>query len=347
MLYISYIMLDEGAGVLAQEWQGAVVPEPAQRKQKGLVMEEIRESRGWLVGRVAVLATAALMGVGGLAVIYTNANPPEAKPAIWRVSDADSRIYLFGTMHLLPAGTKWQTPGFTEAMKDAEVTVTEADAESPGAQATIMALVQQHGMNPPGQTLSGVLGEERFKRFAELAKGLGIPAEPLQPMRPWLAMLTVSVAVIQKAGFDPASGVDKAVTVQAKAEGDKILHLETAEAQIKALMSLEGPDMLSNFDLTVEQSADFTKQIERMLVAWRTGDMKALDQVMFDEMRARAPKVFEKLLIERNRNWVPQIVKWLADRQDYFVAVGAGHLTGKGSVIEMLEQKGLKVERIQ
>jgi len=266
---------------------------------------------------------------------------------MWRVSDADSQIYLFGTFHLLPKSATWTTPAYKAAMAQAKITVVECDTASAYAKSTIGALVLERGMNPSYETLRDVVGSERFAKLAELGERYGVNKRSLQRMRPWLATMSVSLAAMTAAGFNRGLGVERVVLADAKAEGDKFAFLETVEMQIMSLASLDGPDMLANVDLTIAQLGNFKEEMEPMLAAWLKGDLAALDRLSSDDMRRTAPNVYKAVLVDRNTNWTKIIERWVAQKGDYFIAVGAAHLTGKDSVIAMLQKKGLKVERIQ
>lgn len=270
-----------------------------------------------------------------------------ATPAMWRVSDADSEIILFGTMHLLPADLEWRTEAFETQMSDAPVTYLEADAMSPEAVESIRALVAQYGTNPPGETLSSVLGEERAANFKTMLDAYGVPMDALEPYRPWFALLNVAQVAYAKAGFNPAAGVDAAVLGQANAEGDEIRYLESAEDQILALATLDDEEMLANFDASVDEFLNLDQQIADLLAAWSAGDVVALEETIIDEIRAEAPGAYEALFTARNRNWTAQIVEMMAGEGEIFIAVGAGHLIGAESVIAMLSEEGIEAERIQ
>lgn len=275
------------------------------------------------------------------------AAPKSGAPAMWRVTDGDSRIYLFGTFHLLPKGVTWTTPAYKTAMADAEITVVEVDTTSSYAKSTMSALVYERGVNPSYETLSDILGAARFAKLAAVAERYGLSPKSLQPMRPWLATLSVSAAALNAAGFDRGFGVERAVLADAKAEDDMVAFLETVEGQIKALAAFDGPDMLANVDLTITQLNTFNETMPPMLAAWLKGDVATLDRLSSDDMRRTAPGAYKAMLVDRNRNWIPMIEHWLAKKSDYFIAVGAAHLVGRDSVIAMLQKKGLKVERIQ
>lgn len=273
--------------------------------------------------------------------------PSGSGPAMWLVSDEDSDIYLFGTFHLLPATLQWTTPAFDEAMERTATTMTEVDTKSPAAQAKMTALVRQLGLNPPGVTLSSTLGPERAARLGELAVKYDVPIETLEPLKPWLAMIGLSVTIMQKEGFDADSGAEATILGRAATEGDGVAYLESAEYQIRALASLDEKEIIGDFDSSLDQLGDFDAYARRVVNAWRSGDVGALEEETLAPMRDMAPGAFRTLITDRNRNWVAEIDEILAGEGDYFIAVGAGHLIGEGSVVDMLEEKGYAVRRVQ
>lgn len=271
----------------------------------------------------------------------------EKGPAMWAVKDADSTIYLFGTFHILPPGTEWSTSAFDKAMAETRITLTEVDTKSTAAQKTMTSLVMELGFNPAGVTLSGTLGAERAARFQEILKRYQLPLQAFEQMKPWLAMISLSVAVMQAEGFSEESGVEGAVLARAASEGDRIAHLESAEYQVRALASLDEREILADFDTSLEDFEKFDVYAASVLGAWKNGDIAKLEAETFADMREKAPKAFQTLITDRNLNWVREIETMMAGDDDYFIAVGAGHLIGEGSVVDLLTEKGYSVERVQ
>ncbi|MEL6789094.1 MAG: TraB/GumN family protein [Pseudomonadota bacterium] len=268
-------------------------------------------------------------------------------PAMWRMADADSEIYLFGTFHLLPAGLQWTTPTFDAAMLETEITFTEADNESPEAVQAIQSAVQRLGLNPPGVTLSSTLGPERAAEFAAVAQQYGVPAAQLEPLRPWLAILSLTQVAFQQAGYDPQAGAETTILARANSEMDTLGHFETAVSQIEALASLDMIGEFANTDESLDQLTDFGGFAEQMLAIWQTGDVDRLDAELVGSVRDSSEEAFDIIFKNRNANWVEQIEVMMAGEGDYFLAVGAGHLVGKDSVVDMLRSRGYTVTRVQ
>jgi uncharacterized protein YbaP (TraB family) len=282
------------------------------------------------------------------AVFATTAVAEEASgPAMWRLTDADSEIYLFGTFHLLPASLNWTTPALDAAMEKTLFTMTEADTDSPAAQQKLASLVRELGLNAPGVTLSSQLGPERAKQFGLISERYGIPMAALEPMKPWLALISLSVGIMQSQGFSADAGAEEIIQKKAATQKDKLAYLETAEFQLRALAGLTNEEWLADFERGLAQMADFEGFSNRTLEAWRTGDLDSIEEEMIGPMKTAAPSAYKALIVDRNADWVGQIEKIMAGSDDYFIAVGAGHFMGEDGVVEMLKRKGYAVERVQ
>jgi hypothetical protein len=296
-----------------------------------------------LLRNCVALAISALIA----APVYAEAPAKEVGPAMWVISDADTKIYLFGTFHLLPKGVTWETEAYRKAMAETAVSAIEVDTESTYARSTVNTLLLERGLSPSWQTLRGVLGAERYAKLAGVAKQYGLTLAKVERYRPWLVMFMIEIEVMQANGFRRDLGVERNVLKRALAEGDKILTMETPEAQVKALATLDSQEALDGFDVAMADLADFRKVIDPMLTAWRTGDVKTIDQSFGAEMRKSAPAAYRALIVNRNANWVDRLSGWMKGKGTYFVAVGAAHLAGPDSVVAMLEKRGFKATRVQ
>jgi hypothetical protein len=284
-----------------------------------------------------------------LLALPANAEPPvkETGPAMWVVSDADTRIYLFGTVHLLPKGVTWETEAYRKAMAETTVTAVEVDTESSYARGSFSDLMREHGLNPSWQTLRGALGGERYAKLTDVAKRYGVTLAKMERYRPWFVMMMIDIEVMKANGFSRDLGVERNVIKRALSERDRVLTMETPEAQVKALATLDSQEALEGFDVSLADLANFNGKMEPLLTAWRTGDVETLDKLSCADLRRTAPAAYRALIINRNVNWVDRLSGWLKGKGTYFVAVGAAHLAGPDSVLAMLEKRGFKAIRVQ
>lgn len=261
-------------------------------------------------------------------------------PALWVIKDADSTLYLFGTVHLLRPTTAWGTPRVDAAFDSAEKLVLEIS--NPDDQAAVIPLVQQHGISL-ATPLSSLLTPDEITALDAAAKTLGLSAAQMDPFRPWFAALTLSVAPLAKAGYDPASGVELVLKARAEAAGKTVTGFETIDQQIRILAGFSEADQLDFLRGTLKDFETATVDLDRLVEAWAAGDVKAIETIGVEPMREDGEALYEALLVRRNINWADQIETLLEGSGTVFIAVGAAHLAGDDSVQQVLKGRGVDV----
>jgi hypothetical protein len=283
--------------------------------------------------RSAALA-AALLGIAVAA---------DAKTFAWKATGKGGVVYLVGSVHLLSKDFYPLNPAIDAAYRDADLLVEEVDMAEmldPSAQLGFLS----RGMLPSSTPLDTVVSASTYALVAKRASDLGLPVEPFKLLKPWLVALMLVQVEWQKAGFDPELGLDKHFYDQAKADGKRTEGLETAEYQISRLdgMSMEQQEHLlseSLKDLDAERA-----NMTRLVDAWRAGDAPAVERIVLSELK-QEPLLYQRLLVERNRNWIPKIEALFARPRPAFVVVGAAHLVGPDGLIALLRAKGYTVEQ--
>lgn len=264
------------------------------------------------------------------------------RPALWKVSDADTTLWLFGTVHALPPGIDWFDGKIAQAFEGSRELVTEIVAPDPAA---MQAIVVDKAMLPRGQSLRGTLSADERARYEAVLAAQGLPADAFDRFEPWYAAVGLSTLPLLRDGFASANGVEHALDAQAKSRGLTHVALETAEYQLGLFDSLPAASQRGYLADVVRNLPTMKSQLLAMVEAWQSGDADRLARLINDD--EDDPELLRVLLTERNRNWAD----WLARRLDapgtVFVAVGAGHLAGKGSVQDQLAARGIAVTRVQ
>jgi uncharacterized protein YbaP (TraB family) len=266
-----------------------------------------------------------------------------AHPALWAVKDADTTIYLFGTVHLLPHDTDWHFPALDKALADSQALYVEITDDD---QANMTVLVLRYGIDT-AHPLSDRLtpfDQSRLERAARLADVPGGMAA-LNIMRPWLAALTLTVAPLMKAGLDPAQGVDKQLRAAMEKAGKPVHGLETAEQQIRFLADMPTALQLGLLRSTLRDTDRATVDLKALIDAWKAGDDAAIARLENDTLRREEPQLYQRLLVQRNATWARRIKAMLDRPGTFFVAVGAAHLAGPDSVQAQLARQGIAAER--
>lgn len=268
-----------------------------------------------------------------------------ASPAMWKVADDDTTIYLFGTIHMLPKDTKWRSPAFDRAAGSADSLVVETviDETNPAATvAELFKLAVSEGLPPLAER---VKPEKRKALEAAIAKS-GLPAPLYDKLETWAAAFMLLGVQFKELGLDPNSGVESALKKQFTDGKKPIDQLETNAEQLSFFDKLSEEGQRKFLDGVLEDTGDMKQQFGGMLDSWTRGDVAGIAK-SFNSEFGDAPELVDVLLARRNANWA----RWVQGRLDkpgtVLVAVGAGHLAGDQSVLGMLEKQGVKVTRVQ
>ncbi len=269
----------------------------------------------------------------------------EAGPALWLVKDADTNIYLFGTVHVLKPEMKWQTPAFTRAFSASEVLYQEADV-SESVQQKLAALLPSIAFYADGRTLMDVLNDDDEKEVMEAAEIVGLPPEALTRMKPWFAAIALSQMQMIKTGYRAESGVDPVLTKKANTVGKPIRHFETAEQQLRMLASLPEDSQIQFLVAGSEAIEETPDLLDDLVEDWAEGDVAGIADLMSDEEAVGGRILLERILIDRNQNWAEEIDE-LMEREPgtFMIAIGAAHLAGEDSVVDLLRKQGKQVVR--
>lgn len=291
-----------------------------------------------------LLAPPTMAQTPPAAPVEVVAAPAGSGPGLWVVRDADSAIYLFGTVHVLKPETPWGTDRVDQAFDSADEYWFEiADLAD---QTGVMPVIQARGVSPD-RPLSSLLTAGELADLDAAARTVGATAAQLDPLRPWLASLQLALASIQKAGYVAANGGDHILHARAAATGKPIRGFETAPQQIGFIADMSEDAQLAMLRSGLKEFDQAEAVLGRMVAAWSTGDVDGLDALIGQEMKAESPEMYAVMLTQRNTNWADQIQTLLAGSGTAFISVGAGHLAGSDSLQVQLEQRGVSVERIR
>lgn len=271
--------------------------------------------------------------------------PPAAKPALWRVADADTTIYLFGTFHALPPGYAWEDATLKQAFGKADGLVIETIVGDPQAMGALLFRLGTPAAPPP--PLLQRVPPERRAALEALVKRTGLPMKMLDGLETWAAAFLLVQPMMADLGITGADGVEERLKTEFAASKRPVGELETVEQQLGYIDGLNEADQRAFLESFIEQAPDMREEFAAMLAAWARGDERAIADT-FDKELKESPGLRDALLVRRNAAWADAIKARLDDTPGtILVAVGAGHLAGPDSVQEMLARRGLKVTRVQ
>lgn len=288
-----------------------------------------------MVSRPLVLSLTALL-LSSAAV--------SAAPALWKVSDADSSIWLFGSVHMLPPDLEWRSGVLDKILSKAERVYFETDV-SVEAQMRTMPLTFELAYNRDGTLLSDVIGRKLTNRVRAAAEAYFLPMPMLLTMRPWMAATTLSFGPLTSSGYDPQLGVETVLSAEVGPE--RIGFLETPEQQLGFLASGSDAEQIAMLEATLDSLDVMAADIDSMVDAWMAGEPEALGEVFMSQMGDFDDGMVTRLIDDRNRDWANQIDDMLERNERAILVVGAAHLVEDVSVVRLLEELGHTSERVQ
>lgn len=277
----------------------------------------------------------------GIALAHGSA---QAAPAMWKVSDEDSSVWLFGSVHMLPPDTQWRTPHFEKVLAKADRVYFETDI-SPESQVAITTRTFELGFNQDGRLLSDVIGPDMTARLREAASDYGQPVAMLLTMRPWMAANTLSLGAIMEMNYDPLLGVETVVSGQVPVERRGFL--ETVDQQLDFLAGGDDAEQIAMLEATLDTLDMIETDLNAMVASWLAGEPEALGELFLTQTGGYDQATLERLIDTRNHDWVQQIEAMLANNENNLLIVGAAHLAGEVSVVRLLEDAGFTSERVQ
>lgn len=295
------------------------------------------------------LLLASLLGPAAAALLVAQPAAPVA-PAMWEVSDADSKIWLFGSVHVLPAGLKWRTPTFDSALNGATQVYFETDIGPLGMMALTIKMVTL-GFQTINTSWVKQLTADQLHQLRAAIKPLGFSLQQVNSYPPWVLDLQIVDAAMNADTAadkrpDLANGVDS--SLQGELPKERKGYLETPGQQFGFLASDPLDVQIKHLleDINAPAGASANSQLDALVAHWAAGDVDFLTETVAG-VGPEEKALEQRILYDRNASWIPTLEKLLADNKQDLIVVGAAHLAGKGSVLDLLAKAGYTVTRIQ
>ena len=290
------------------------------------------------------LLSATLIAASLAPAVHAD-EPEKAHPALWTIGDHDTTISLFGTVHVMRPDVDWFHGPVRRAFDASDEVVLEMLSLEPAEE---QALVMRFGVDHSGRALRSKLGDADREHYDDAMRSIGYPAAAFDSLKPWMASMALEILPMVQAGYSPDLGVDEILNETAKRKGKTLVGLETAEQQMGFFDAIDEERQLIMLGGTVRRMDDIRHEIREMEALWSAGRSEKLGVMVAETMAGYGDDgtIGDVLLTDRNRRWAEWVDARMAKPGHVFLAVGAGHLAGDGSLLEMLESKGHAVTRV-
>jgi hypothetical protein len=295
----------------------------------------------WLAGAALLIISASTLAPAAA----KDKAPAPLSPALWKVSDADSEIYLFAAAPFLPEGEAWRSRAVAAAIDRSEAMVFEAPSSDRKAQAEAGEIFQSKGRWPAGRTLSKALSEDGAAGLAAVAAALGADIAALEPLKPWAAFVVLSAELDRKRGGDPAAGVEAGVLAEAIGRQRPVQHLDSVGGALRVLTDMPENDQKALLEFLIADWPRQNAEAPAEFARWRAGDVEALALAQAPLQQA-APGAYERLIAGRAETLAGRVGALLAAPDAAFVCLPAALVVGEDGVAARLAARGFTVERI-
>ncbi|MAY42444.1 MULTISPECIES: TraB/GumN family protein [unclassified Neptuniibacter] len=266
-----------------------------------------------------------------------------AETFVWKVSKSDQFLFLAGTVHVLAKKDLPFPRAFDDAYEQSHTVVLETDMgalEDPQVQVRLMSQLSYQD----GRLLSELISPALYADLNQYLAQRGMLPNMFIAMKPAGVMMTMLAVEFQRLGISQA-GADSVYYQKTINQGKATLALESIETHLSFIQKMgEG-----NEEQFLRQTLNDVEKTEAMMSSivlhWKSGDTSSLEKLVVDDMRLNYPNMYQSLLVERNKRWLPQIEQMLLTDEVEFVLVGAAHVIGADGLLKSLVELGYKVEQ--
>lgn len=309
-----------------------------------------------LIVRMGALLLALLLPLPALAGERAPALPPAPAtgaapaarwvPMLWEVRGQEqARLLLLGSIHLLQDSDYPLPADVQQAYGQADRVVFELAPEqmlSPQlAQAMLRAGARRSGR------LQDELPAAQWQRLQQWAQRRDMPVERLQMLKPWFAALTISLQEMARAGMRAELGLDRHLMERGRVDGKSMLGLEDGLAQIALFDAMGRQEQLQMLAEALDEADSNGARFADLLASWRAGEPGAFWTQAGQPLKSAYPALYQTINVQRNQAWLAQLPQWLGQGHGTtLVVVGALHLVGSDGLVEQLQAKGYRVQRL-
>jgi uncharacterized protein YbaP (TraB family) len=266
---------------------------------------------------------------------------------MWRADQLDSggALYLFGSIHFETGSAPQLTAEIEAAYARSDELVVEIDV-SDAAASEFAGGTDERGLLEPPTKLADVLSPPTLERLEQYLLERGLPFSFVEGMKPWYVTNLLVLMELREGGYEAEHGVDRHFIH--RSTGKPIVELETASAQMDVLDRLPLRIQESMLWDALNRSPDFDRATDQLIQAWRLGDERALQELVFRPIREDADfeLFYDAIFFRRNESMSRRLAELASDGKLRFAVVGAGHMLGPRGIPSLLCDRGFEVRRV-
>ena len=199
---------------------------------------------------------------------------------------------------------------------------------------------------PADASLEDVLAPGLYAETAEAARAYGIDVRLFSRFEPWFVATMLMSFGLSNLGYEPQYGIEQHLLKMAKRDGKEVLGVEALDAQVAVFASLSDRDQTEFLEQTLAELDRDGDAMTNLVRAWRNGELESLQADLMQDFE-EFPGLYDRLVVDRNTAWAEALETFATHDTVYGVVVGALHLVGDDSVLEMLRDRGFTISRLE
>jgi len=290
-----------------------------------------------------ILSLIFILLVSGGVNAQQNQPTTASKHCLWEVESPSNTVFLLGSLHVLKSDAYPLAKEINNAYSASPKVVFETDIGGmmdPAVQAKMLSM----GLYPEGESLLQNISADMRSALQKRMADLGLPLEQFARFKPWFLAVTLTTLELQRLGFSPAYGIDVHYFGRARSDKKMIDFFEPIDFQLDLLGNMGAEDQNAFLGQTLKDLEIAAEMADDMMTYWQKGQADKLYSLLFKSFEGYS-EIEDRLLLQRNKDWLDKIEAMLEGPEKVFIVVGAGHLVGPEGVVALLKQKGYKVKQ--
>lgn len=268
-----------------------------------------------------------------------------AAAPVWQVKQGENTFYLGGTIHVLSAQDYPLPPSFDFAYDASDTLFFETDMRALNDVAIQQKLMQRVSL-PNGETLQDYLDPVQYEALAGWLRHAQLPSQAFDRYKVGFVTIQMLMIELQRIGIS-APGVDQHYFNRALIDDRNVGELESIDNHLSFFASYGEGFENELMEMTLDELESIELEMDSMRAAWRKGELSYLEAMYVQTMKDDFPDLYQSLLVERNKAWMPALVEMGETPETEFVLVGVAHLLGSDGLIQSLEQQGFQVTKVE
>lgn len=271
-------------------------------------------------------------------IILTFSHTLLAKSSVWLAEKEGHSIILAGSVHLIHPSQLPLPPEYLKAFTASDRIVFEIDLKEMNSKTSLAKMLNTFKLK--GTTLDKTLKPAVWQALKEVMAQYHVPHTVLAYDAAFMSF-SLPLIIWQQQGYQ--EGVDKLLYDKAKQENKEIVGLETFDEQLAALASIKEVDPNVLIEETLNEIKNPQFSLDNLIKELYQAEQTILNEQIAIYTTKEMESFYQVLLINRNKAWIPKIDQFAKGSTKTMVVVGAMHLAGNDSVLELLKEQGYNI----